>query len=165
MTDCVDPATGAKLHRDVRPLTLTYRGQSITVDMPGWYGDRPDEGVFDRPPGGHREAFGWRPQFRGVPRLLAPVRAWGMFQTCRAQTWTEALMKNHSTIYQFTVTSASQAPRLRISRASPPGTAPALRASSNGQSAAAFLASRNCQRTAGSAPAAPAPARSSTPVS
>jgi HTH-type transcriptional regulator/antitoxin MqsA len=33
------------LYRDVRPLTLTYKGESITVDMPGWYGDRPDEGV------------------------------------------------------------------------------------------------------------------------
>jgi HTH-type transcriptional regulator / antitoxin MqsA len=47
MTDCVDPETGAKLHREVRPLTLTYKGHSITVEMPGWYGNRPDEGVFD----------------------------------------------------------------------------------------------------------------------
>lgn len=47
MTNPVDPETGAPLHRDVRPFTLTYKGQSITVDMPGWYGDRPDEGVFD----------------------------------------------------------------------------------------------------------------------
>jgi HTH-type transcriptional regulator / antitoxin MqsA len=47
MTNPVDPETGALLHRDVRPLTLTYKGASITVDMPGWYGDRPDEGVFD----------------------------------------------------------------------------------------------------------------------
>lgn len=47
MTNPVDPNTGAPLHRDVRPLTLTYQGQSITVDMPGWYGDQPDEGVFD----------------------------------------------------------------------------------------------------------------------
>ena len=47
MTEVVDPETGAPLHRDVRPLTLTYKGESITVDMPGWYGDRPDEGVFD----------------------------------------------------------------------------------------------------------------------
>ena len=31
----------------MRPLTLTYKGQSITVDMPGWYGDEPDEGMFD----------------------------------------------------------------------------------------------------------------------
>ncbi len=47
MADCVDPETGAPLRRDVRPLTLTYKGQSITVDMPGWYGDRPDDGIFD----------------------------------------------------------------------------------------------------------------------
>jgi hypothetical protein len=47
MTDPVDPETGATLHRDVRPLTLTYKGATITVDMPGWYGDRPDQGVFD----------------------------------------------------------------------------------------------------------------------
>ncbi|WP_428539030.1 type II toxin-antitoxin system MqsA family antitoxin [Rhodopila sp.] len=47
MTNPVDPNTGASLHRDVRPLTITYQGESITVDMPGWYGDQPDEGVFD----------------------------------------------------------------------------------------------------------------------
>jgi len=47
MTTVIDPETGAPLHRDVRPLTLTYKRESITVDMPGWYGDRPDEGVFD----------------------------------------------------------------------------------------------------------------------
>jgi HTH-type transcriptional regulator/antitoxin MqsA len=47
MTNPVDPETGAPLHRDVRPLTLAYKGQSITVDMPGWYGDQPDEGIFE----------------------------------------------------------------------------------------------------------------------
>jgi HTH-type transcriptional regulator/antitoxin MqsA len=47
MTNPVDPETGAPLHRDVRPFTLTYKGESITFDMPGWYGDRPDEGIFD----------------------------------------------------------------------------------------------------------------------
>jgi HTH-type transcriptional regulator/antitoxin MqsA len=47
MANPVDPETGAPLHRDVRPFTLTYKGESITVDMPGWYGDTPDEGVFD----------------------------------------------------------------------------------------------------------------------
>ena len=31
----------------MRPLTLTYKAESITVDMPGWYGDNPDQGVFD----------------------------------------------------------------------------------------------------------------------
>jgi HTH-type transcriptional regulator/antitoxin MqsA len=45
MTNPVDPNTGVPLYRDVRPLTLTYKGESITVDMPGWYGDQPDEGV------------------------------------------------------------------------------------------------------------------------
>jgi HTH-type transcriptional regulator/antitoxin MqsA len=45
MTNPVDPETGAPLRRDVRPLTLTYKGESITIDMPGWYGDRPDEGI------------------------------------------------------------------------------------------------------------------------
>jgi HTH-type transcriptional regulator / antitoxin MqsA len=47
MTNPVDPETGTPLHRDVRPFTLTYKGESVTFDMPGWYGDRPDEGVFD----------------------------------------------------------------------------------------------------------------------
>ncbi len=46
-TNPVDPETGAPLHRDVRPFTLTYKGESITFDMPGWCGDHPDEGVFD----------------------------------------------------------------------------------------------------------------------
>jgi HTH-type transcriptional regulator/antitoxin MqsA len=47
MTARIDPETGAPLHRDTRPMTLTYKGSSITVDMPGWYGDGPDESVFD----------------------------------------------------------------------------------------------------------------------
>jgi HTH-type transcriptional regulator/antitoxin MqsA len=47
MANPVDPETGAPLRRDVRPLTLAYKGASITVDMPGWYGDKPDEGLFD----------------------------------------------------------------------------------------------------------------------
>ena len=47
MTNPVDPNTGAPLHRGVRPLTLTYKGESITVDMPGWYGDDPESGVLD----------------------------------------------------------------------------------------------------------------------
>lgn len=47
MINPVDPETGAPLHRDVRPFTLTYRGESITVDMPGWYGEHPDAGIFD----------------------------------------------------------------------------------------------------------------------
>jgi HTH-type transcriptional regulator/antitoxin MqsA len=47
MTNPIDPETGAPLHRDVRPFTLTYKGESITVDMPGWYGEQPDQGIFE----------------------------------------------------------------------------------------------------------------------
>jgi HTH-type transcriptional regulator / antitoxin MqsA len=47
MPNPVDPETGASLYRDVRPFTLTYKGESITVDMPGWYGDQADEGMFE----------------------------------------------------------------------------------------------------------------------
>jgi len=46
VTESVDPETGAKLYRDVRPFTLSYKGESITIAMPGWYGDEPDEGIF-----------------------------------------------------------------------------------------------------------------------
>ncbi len=47
MTNPVDPDTGTVLQRDVRPFTLSYKGESITFDMPGWYGNHPDEGVFE----------------------------------------------------------------------------------------------------------------------
>jgi HTH-type transcriptional regulator/antitoxin MqsA len=33
------------MHRGVRPLTLTYKGASITVDMPGWYCDQSEESI------------------------------------------------------------------------------------------------------------------------
>jgi HTH-type transcriptional regulator/antitoxin MqsA len=47
MTNHISPETGAPLHRGVRPLTLTYKGESITFDMPGWYGEQPDDGIFE----------------------------------------------------------------------------------------------------------------------
>lgn len=31
------------MRRDTRPMTLTYKGESITFDMPGWYCDQSDE--------------------------------------------------------------------------------------------------------------------------
>jgi len=37
MTDPLCPATGAPMRRDTRPMTLTYKGETITFDMPGWY--------------------------------------------------------------------------------------------------------------------------------
>jgi HTH-type transcriptional regulator/antitoxin MqsA len=33
------------MHRAVRPLTLTYKGESLTVDMPGWYCDQSEESI------------------------------------------------------------------------------------------------------------------------
>jgi HTH-type transcriptional regulator/antitoxin MqsA len=38
-TNPICPNTGTPPRRDVRPMTLTYKGQSITFDMPGWYCD------------------------------------------------------------------------------------------------------------------------------
>jgi len=46
MTDNpVCPETGAPMRRDVRPMTLTYKGESITFDMPGWYCDQSEESI------------------------------------------------------------------------------------------------------------------------
>jgi HTH-type transcriptional regulator/antitoxin MqsA len=33
------------MHRALRPMTLTYKGESITFDMPGWYSDGVEEGI------------------------------------------------------------------------------------------------------------------------
>jgi HTH-type transcriptional regulator/antitoxin MqsA len=45
MSSPVCPKTGAPMHRDVRPMTLTYKGEKITFDMPGWYCDQSDESI------------------------------------------------------------------------------------------------------------------------
>jgi HTH-type transcriptional regulator/antitoxin MqsA len=45
MTDPICPRTGAPMYRDTRALTLTYKGESITFDMPGWYCDASDESI------------------------------------------------------------------------------------------------------------------------
>lgn len=39
------PNTGAPMHRGVRSIELTYKGESITFDMPGWYCDQSEEGI------------------------------------------------------------------------------------------------------------------------
>lgn len=31
------PETGKPMVRDTRPMTISYKGQSTTFDMPGWY--------------------------------------------------------------------------------------------------------------------------------
>ena len=39
------PKTGAPMHRGVRPMTLTYKDESITFEMPGWYCDECEESI------------------------------------------------------------------------------------------------------------------------
>jgi HTH-type transcriptional regulator / antitoxin MqsA len=41
----VCPETGEPMARGVRPMTITYKGLSMTVDMPGWYSEGSDEGI------------------------------------------------------------------------------------------------------------------------
>ncbi len=41
----VCPETGLSMERGIRSLTITYKGLSMTVDMPGWYREGSDEGV------------------------------------------------------------------------------------------------------------------------
>jgi HTH-type transcriptional regulator/antitoxin MqsA len=45
MSNPVCPETGAPMHRAVRPMTLTYKSESLTFDMPGWYCDQSDESI------------------------------------------------------------------------------------------------------------------------
>ncbi len=46
MDNPVCPETGAPMKRAVRPMTLTYKGESITFDMPGWYCNQSGERIF-----------------------------------------------------------------------------------------------------------------------
>jgi len=39
------PETGLPMIRGVRALMLTYKEQSVTIDMPGWYREGSDEGI------------------------------------------------------------------------------------------------------------------------
>jgi HTH-type transcriptional regulator/antitoxin MqsA len=41
----ISPDTGKPMARGVRPLTLTYKGHSTTIQMPGWYYADSEEGV------------------------------------------------------------------------------------------------------------------------
>ena len=42
----IHPETGKILHRDVRAIEFAYKGEKIFVDMPGWYPDEGDDGIF-----------------------------------------------------------------------------------------------------------------------
>jgi HTH-type transcriptional regulator / antitoxin MqsA len=41
----VCPETGDIMRRDTRPMTLTYKGERVTFDMPGWYCDHCGESI------------------------------------------------------------------------------------------------------------------------
>ena len=41
MTNPICPKTSAPMHRDVRSMPLTYKGESITFDMPGCIATNP----------------------------------------------------------------------------------------------------------------------------
>lgn len=45
MTSPVCPETGVPMYRAVRPMTIVYKGESLMIDMPGWYCDASDESI------------------------------------------------------------------------------------------------------------------------
>jgi HTH-type transcriptional regulator/antitoxin MqsA len=45
MPDPVCPETGAPMHRDTRPMTLAWQGETITFGMLGWYSDTSGESI------------------------------------------------------------------------------------------------------------------------
>ena len=42
----IHPETGEILRRDVRSIEFSYKGEKIFVDMPGWYPENGDDGIF-----------------------------------------------------------------------------------------------------------------------
>ena len=48
MKNMIHPETGEILHRDIRPVEFSYKGEKITVEMPGWYPRDNDEGIFSQ---------------------------------------------------------------------------------------------------------------------
>ena len=45
MTEPRCPQTDLPMVRGVRPMTITYKGHSATIDMPGWYCDESGESI------------------------------------------------------------------------------------------------------------------------
>src|SRR5260370_40972637 len=41
----VCPETGKPMVRDTRPMEISFKGQSTTIDMPGWYCDESGESI------------------------------------------------------------------------------------------------------------------------
>ena len=45
MSNPVCPETGAPMHRGMRPMTITYKSETATFDMPGWYCEQSEESI------------------------------------------------------------------------------------------------------------------------
>jgi len=45
MSNPVCPETGAPMYRGMRPMTITYKGETATFEMPGWYCDESLESI------------------------------------------------------------------------------------------------------------------------
>ena len=45
MDERISPETGNTLRRDIRPFDVKYKGHTITVDMPGWYGEGDEDSI------------------------------------------------------------------------------------------------------------------------
>jgi len=41
----LSPITGKPMVRGVRPVTISYKDRSETIEMPGWYGDDAHDGI------------------------------------------------------------------------------------------------------------------------
>lgn len=41
----ISPETGEELRRGVRPFLVSYKGKSLTVELPGYYPENGDEGI------------------------------------------------------------------------------------------------------------------------
>lgn len=41
----ISPVTGKTLRRDVKPFTVAYKGESVVVDLPGYYGSDEEDGI------------------------------------------------------------------------------------------------------------------------
>jgi len=67
----VSPETGETLHRGVRPFLATYKGKSITVELPGDYPENGDEGVHvgDGMAVGDAALWALKEDIEGIPSL------------------------------------------------------------------------------------------------
>ena len=45
MNERICPESGAVMTRGTRPMTLSYKGRSVVIDMPGWYAEGVEDGV------------------------------------------------------------------------------------------------------------------------